>query len=145
MTWIAYFLVISNYSRGDCLIYLVEQKFHRSKRVQQQRKRFKSNDQNRNALMLLYDVQPSIEYKLIAQTGPSHRPTFTMAVELHGKIFKGTGQTKKEAKQTGRSFPKDQSHHLIAFLSCGKGSAIDFAIRTTNLSTISFSPFHPRR
>ena len=95
--------------------------------------------------MLLYDVQPSIEYKLIAQTGPSHRPTFTMAVELHGKIFKGTGQTKKEAKQAGRSFPKVHSHHPIAFLSCGKGSSVIVAIRTSNLPTISFSPFHPRR
>jgi dsRNA-specific ribonuclease len=52
--------------------------------------------------MLLYDLKPSIEYKLISQTGPSHRPMFTMAVEINGQIFQGTAQTKKEAKQAGK-------------------------------------------
>jgi dsRNA-specific ribonuclease len=52
--------------------------------------------------MLLHEVKPSIEYKLIAQTGPSHRPMFTMAVEINGQIFEGTAQTKKEAKQAGK-------------------------------------------
>lgn len=51
--------------------------------------------------MLLHELKPSIEYKLIRQSGPSHRPVFTMAVELNGHIFEGTAQTKKEAKQAG--------------------------------------------
>lgn len=54
--------------------------------------------------MLLRDLKPSIEYKLLAKTGPSHRPIFTMAVEINGQIFKGMAQTKKEAKQAGRYF-----------------------------------------
>ena len=53
--------------------------------------------------MLLHEVKPSVEYKLIVQTGPSHRPMFTMAVEINGQIFEGTAQTKKEAKQAGKS------------------------------------------
>ncbi len=57
---------------------------------------------SKNAIMLLYELKPSIEYKLIAQTGPSHRPVFTMAVEVNGQIFEGTAQTKKEAKQAGK-------------------------------------------
>lgn len=56
----------------------------------------------KNALMLLHELKPSIEYKLIAQTGPSHRPMFTMAVEFNGQVFEGTAQTKKEAKQAGK-------------------------------------------
>lgn len=83
-------------------LFIVEQKSYSSKRISQ-RKRWKFNDTNKNALMLLYDVQPSIEYKLIARTGPSHRPTFTMSVEIHGQIFQGTGPTKREAKQAGKT------------------------------------------
>ncbi|UJR09750.1 hypothetical protein I4U23_013977 [Adineta vaga] len=49
--------------------------------------------------MLLHELKPSIEYRLVAQTGPSHRPIFTMAVEINGQIFHGIAQTKKEAKQ----------------------------------------------
>ncbi|CAF1257600.1 unnamed protein product [Adineta steineri] len=54
---------------------------------------------SKNALMLLHELKPSVEYKLVAQTGPSHRPIFTMAVEVNGQIFEGMAQTKKEAKQ----------------------------------------------
>jgi interleukin enhancer-binding factor 3 len=88
---------------------------HRFKRIRddshdiQQKKRPKltstNNDNStilsKNALMLLHEYKPSIEYKLVAQTGPSHRPIFTMAVEVNGQIFEGMAQTKKEAKQAG--------------------------------------------
>ncbi len=93
-------------------IYLVEQNIrqtHRFKRIHddfndiQQKKRSKlTSTISKNALMLLHDLKPSIEYKLVAQTGPSHRPFFTMAVEVNGQIFEGMAQTKKEAKQAGR-------------------------------------------
>jgi hypothetical protein len=56
----------------------------------------------KNALMLLHELKPSVEYKLVAQTGPSHRPIFTMAVEVNGQVFEGMAQTKKEAKQAGK-------------------------------------------
>ncbi|CAF1426723.1 unnamed protein product [Adineta steineri] len=88
---------------------------HRFKRTHndihnsQQKKRFrysltttKDNSLSRsskNAVMLLYEVKPSIEYKLVCQTGPSHRPMFRMSVEINGEIFEGIAQTKKEAKQ----------------------------------------------
>jgi double stranded RNA-specific editase B len=83
----------------------IEHKSYRFKRIRdddhhdnQQRKQSKLTS-SKNALMLLHEVKPSIEYKLIAQTGPSHRPMFTMAVEINGQIFEGIAQTKKEAKQ----------------------------------------------
>jgi hypothetical protein len=61
-----------------------------------------SSPSSKNALMLLHELKPSVEYKLVAQTGPSHRPIFTMAVEVNGQIFEGMAQTKKEAKQAGK-------------------------------------------
>ncbi|CAF4175337.1 unnamed protein product, partial [Adineta steineri] len=89
---------------------------HRFKRTHndihnsQQKKRFRyslttTKDNNlsrssKNAVMLLYEVKPSIEYKLVCQTGPSHRPMFRMSVEINGEIFEGIAQTKKEAKQS---------------------------------------------
>ncbi|CAF3534021.1 unnamed protein product [Adineta steineri] len=54
---------------------------------------------SKNAVMLLYEVKPSVEYKLVCQTGPSHRPMFRMSVEINGEIFEGIAQTKREAKQ----------------------------------------------
>jgi len=61
-----------------------------------------SSPSSKNALMLLHELKPSVEYKLVAQTGPSHRPIFTMAVEVNGQVFDGMAQTKKEAKQAGK-------------------------------------------
>ena len=61
-----------------------------------------SSPSSKNALMLLHELKPSVEYKLVAQTGPSHRPIFTMAVEVNGQVFEGMAQTKKEAKQAGK-------------------------------------------
>lgn len=57
----------------------------------------------KNALMLLHDLKPSVEYKLVSQTGPSHRPIFTMSVEVNGQAFEGMAPTKKEAKQAGKT------------------------------------------
>jgi len=62
-----------------------------------------SSPSSKNALMLLHELKPSVEYKLVAQTGPSHRPIFTMAVEVNGQVFEGMAQTKKEAKQAGKN------------------------------------------
>ena len=94
-------------------MFLVEHKSPRFKRTAndpRQRKRSKltaPNENGKNALVSLYGVQPSIEFKFISQAGPLHRPTFTIAVEINGQTFEGTGQTKKEAKQAG-SYPFEQ-------------------------------------
>lgn len=42
----------------------------------------------------------SLQYKLVQESGPDHRKTFTAAVELNGtEIGRGIGKTKKEAEQ----------------------------------------------
>ena len=52
----------------------------------------------KNALMQLNEIKPGLQYKLVTQSGPVHAPTFTMAVEVNGQCFEGTGPTKKKAK-----------------------------------------------
>ena len=39
-----------------------------------------------------------IQYTVLAQTGPTHAPTFTMSVEVNGQTFTGQGGSKKVAK-----------------------------------------------
>ena len=52
----------------------------------------------KNALMQLNEIKPGLQYRLLAQTGPVHAPTFTMCVEVNGQSFEGAGTTKKKAK-----------------------------------------------
>ncbi|XP_025083913.1 double-stranded RNA-specific editase 1-like isoform X3 [Pomacea canaliculata] len=52
----------------------------------------------KNALMQLNEMRPGLEFRFESQTGPVHAPVFTMAVEVNGQTFRGTGTTKKKAK-----------------------------------------------
>lgn len=54
----------------------------------------------------------SLEYILVNETGPAHKKTFTVEVEINGMIYgKGVGSSKKEAEQKAA---KD------AYQKCGK-------------------------
>ena len=52
----------------------------------------------KNSLMLLHEYRPNIEYRFLCQSGPIHRPLFTMCVDIAEHKFEGTGKTKKEAR-----------------------------------------------
>lgn len=52
----------------------------------------------KNSLMLLHEYRPNIEYRFLCQSGPIHRPLFTMCVDISEHKFEGTGKTKKEAR-----------------------------------------------
>ena len=52
----------------------------------------------KNSLMLLHEFRPNIEYRFLCQSGPIHRPLFTMCVDINEHKFEGTGKTKKEAR-----------------------------------------------
>lgn len=52
----------------------------------------------KNALMQLNEIKPGLRYQLLAQTGPVHAPIFLMAVQVNGRLYEGSGPTKKKAR-----------------------------------------------
>ncbi|KAM9766923.1 double-stranded RNA-specific editase 1-like [Menidia menidia] len=52
----------------------------------------------KNALTLLNELRPGLQYRLLAHRGPPHAPSFLMGLELQGTPFQGSGPTKKRAK-----------------------------------------------
>lgn len=48
--------------------------------------------------MQLNELRPGLQYRMVSQTGPVHAPVFSIAVEVNGLTFEGTGPTKKKAK-----------------------------------------------
>lgn len=55
------------------------------------RKTAKANGEDsptKNALMLLNELCPGLEYKVISQSGPVHNPVFVMEVQYKGLVRK---------------------------------------------------------
>ncbi|XP_035981332.1 double-stranded RNA-specific editase B2-like isoform X1 [Fundulus heteroclitus] len=52
----------------------------------------------KNALVQLNELRPGLQYRMVSQTGPVHAPVFSIAVEVNGLTFEGSGPTKKKAK-----------------------------------------------
>jgi hypothetical protein len=52
----------------------------------------------KNALMMLHELRPSAEYRLISKTGLTHKPIFTVGIKIEEHSFEGVGKTKKEAR-----------------------------------------------
>lgn len=52
----------------------------------------------KNALVQLNELRPGLQYRLVSQSGPTHAPMFSIAVEVNGLTFEGSGPTKKKAK-----------------------------------------------
>ncbi len=43
----------------------------------------------KNSLMLLHEYRPNVEYRFVCQSGPIHRPMFTMCVDINEHKFEG--------------------------------------------------------
>jgi hypothetical protein len=56
------------------------------------------NKRKKNALMILHELKPIAEFRLVDKSGPSHKPKFKMSIDLDGCQYEGEGGTKKEAK-----------------------------------------------
>ena len=52
----------------------------------------------KNAMMLLNELRPGLEFLYVTQTGPVHAPTFTMAVTVDGVTYDGSALTKRRAR-----------------------------------------------
>ena len=63
----------------------------------------------KNSLMLLHELMPNVEYRFVKQSGPIHKPIFTMSVDISQHNFEGTGKTKKEARMMA-------ADHALKFL-----------------------------
>lgn len=61
-------------------------------------KKLSWSDSPKNALVQLNELRPGLQYQMVSQTGPVHAPVFSIAVEVNGLTFEGTGPTKKKAK-----------------------------------------------
>jgi len=58
-----------------------------------------TTQQEKNALMLINEMRPELDFVLILQAGPPHAPTFVVTVDVDGQIFEGTGASKQKAKR----------------------------------------------
>ncbi|XP_066988616.1 double-stranded RNA-specific editase 1 isoform X3 [Macrobrachium rosenbergii] len=56
--------------------------------------------QPKNPISTLNELRPGLVYSTLSMEGPSHAPMFTVAVELDGQVFKGSGRSKKLAKHS---------------------------------------------
>ncbi|XP_033341639.1 adenosine deaminase acting on RNA isoform X5 [Megalopta genalis] len=70
----------------------------RSKKCAINPKKRHKNPQPKNAVCALNDLKTGAIYKVVDQTGPTHAPIFTIAVQIDGQTYEGKGRTKKMAK-----------------------------------------------
>ncbi|KAJ8683653.1 hypothetical protein QAD02_019445 [Eretmocerus hayati] len=61
-------------------------------------KKKSKNPQPKNAVCALNELKTGVVYKVMSQTGPTHAPIFTIAVQIDGQTYEGKGRTKKMAK-----------------------------------------------
>jgi hypothetical protein len=89
------YLGANNMNRGGSLLFgqIMKKRKRRCKKPLELRKVLP-----KNSLMLLHEYRPNVEYRFVCQSGPIHRPIFTMAVDINEHKFEGTGKTKKEAR-----------------------------------------------
>ncbi|XP_066539584.1 double-stranded RNA-specific editase B2 [Hoplias malabaricus] len=107
------------------------------------------SDAPKNALVQLNELRPGLQYRTVSQTGPVHAPLFSIAVEVNGLTFEGTGPTKKKAKMRAaelalRSFVQfpnaPQAHLAMGDLS---DPSADFTSDQADFPETLFKGFEP--
>ncbi|XP_016340399.1 double-stranded RNA-specific editase B2-like [Sinocyclocheilus anshuiensis] len=107
------------------------------------------SDAPKNALVQLNELRPGLQYLMVSQTGPVHAPLFSIAVEVNGLTFEGTGPTKKKAKMKAAEmalksfiqFPNaSQAHLAMGGLS---NPAADFTSDQADFPDTLFKGFEP--
>ncbi|XP_076827333.1 double-stranded RNA-specific editase B2 [Brachyhypopomus gauderio] len=103
----------------------------------------------KNALVQLNELRPGLQYRTVSQTGPVHAPLFSIAVEVNGLTFEGTGPTKKKAKMRAAElalrsfvqFPNAPQAHLA--MGGGGDPADDFTSDRADFPGTLFKGFEP--
>ncbi|KAM9713258.1 double-stranded RNA-specific editase B2 isoform 2-T2 [Menidia menidia] len=103
----------------------------------------------KNALVQLNELRPGLQYRLVSQTGPVHAPVFSIAVEVNGLSFEGTGPTKKKAKMRAAEsalksfvqFPNAPQAHLA--MGNISNPAADFTSDQADVPGTLFKEFEP--
>ncbi|XP_075222644.1 adenosine deaminase acting on RNA [Lycorma delicatula] len=77
----------------------------------------------KNSVSVLNELRQGLVYKTESVNGPMHSPVFVISVEVDGQIFKGTGRSKRLAKQAAAeaalgSFIQFQSFGINRIVSC---------------------------
>ncbi|XP_052339279.1 double-stranded RNA-specific editase B2 [Oncorhynchus keta] len=108
------------------------------------------SDSPKNALVQLNELRPGLQYRMVSQTGPVHAPLFSIAVEVNGLTFEGTGPTKKKAKMRAAElalksfiqFPNAPQAHL-AMGNHGNPSADFTSDQAADFPDTLFKEFEP--
>ena len=73
--------VFSRWSRDKRTLQLME-----NRRWMWRRRRQRWAARSKNALQQLNELRPGLEYRVVSQTGPCHRPVFTVHLQLSGQV-----------------------------------------------------------
>ncbi|XP_030625114.1 double-stranded RNA-specific editase B2 [Chanos chanos] len=112
-------------------------------------KKLSWSDTPKNALVQLNELRPGLQYRMVSQTGPVHAPVFSIAVEVNGLTFEGTGPTKKKAKMRAAElalksfvqFPNaSQAHFAMGSLA---NPSADFTSDQADFPDTLFKGFEP--
>ncbi|XP_026105482.1 double-stranded RNA-specific editase B2-like [Carassius auratus] len=107
------------------------------------------SDAPKNALVQLNELRPGLQYRMVSQTGPVHAPLFSIAVEVNGLTFEGTGPTKKKAKMKAAEmalksfiqFPNAPQAHLA--MGGRNNPTADFTSDQADFPETLFKGFEP--
>lgn len=62
------------------------------------KKNTSNSSADKNPVMILNEMRPSLKYEFVSETGESHSKCFVMSVTVDGNTFQGSGRNKKLAK-----------------------------------------------
>ncbi|XP_030016547.1 double-stranded RNA-specific editase B2-like isoform X2 [Sphaeramia orbicularis] len=87
----------------------------------------------KNALVQLNELRPGLQYEILSKTGPLHAPLFSVAVEVNGLRFEGSGPTKKQAKMRAAELA------LRSFIQFPNASQVHAAIGNFTSTAVDFT------
>jgi len=78
--------------------------------ARRRRRRSTASRRKKNALQLLNELRPGLEYRVVSQTGPCHRPVFTVHVQLAQQVRERDDDNEAIVDSRLRSGPRCAPH-----------------------------------